>query len=79
MSEDSPAPIIRNKSLRHTPINPKLESLGRLNLDPVIRVGSFPGAQVLPVPVVAHHVAGLVQEVDGVFVGAVGAAEAVGC
>lgn len=79
MKRERTPPLVTDKPAGDASINPQLEALGSLDLDAVVGVGGGPGADVLPVPVVAHGPAGLVQEVDVVFVGAAVAAEAVGC
>lgn len=74
------SPIVGDEPLGNAAIDPEFQALRGFDLDLVVRVGGIPGAEFLPVPVVAHDVAwpGVVEDVDGVFVGAVGTAEAVG-
>lgn len=80
MQGKASSPVIGHPPTRNISINPELQTFGGLDLDAIVRVRGIPGTEVLPVPVVAHDVAGrgVVEEVDGVFVGALAGAEAVG-
>ena len=80
MQGKASSPVIGHPATRNISINPELRTFGSFDLDAIVRVGGVPGTEALPVPVVAHDVAGrgVVEEVDGVFVGALAGAEAVG-
>lgn len=80
MQGKASSPVIGHPSTRNISINPELQTFGGLDLNAIVRVRGIPGTEVLPVPVVAHDVAGrgVIEEVDGIFVGALAGAEAVG-